>query len=173
MFRTGDLFVKDELGYLYFKDRMGDSFRWKGENVSTNELKLNQFASYCTNIQVEYVISNLTPKKNDVVVFGVKIPFSDGQAGMAVIADDSKTLDLPTLTEGIKKSLPSYARPLFLRIVEEIEQTGTHKMKKTDFQKDAYDISKCSSNIYFLLNGKYTPLTTELYDEIVSGKRNL
>lgn len=107
----GDSFVEDELGFLYFQDRLGDTFRWKGENVSTN--------------MVEYVISNLTPGKNDVIVFGVKIPFTDGQAGMAVLADDQEnSVDLVALSLAIKKALPSYARPLFLRIVSQIEQTG-------------------------------------------------
>jgi len=74
--------------------------------------------------EVEYVISNLTPNKHDVVVFPVKIPSTDGQAGMAVIADEENNFDLDLLSTNIKKSLPSYAIPLFIRLVKEIEMTG-------------------------------------------------
>jgi len=81
-----------------------------GENVSTTE--------------VEYVICNFTPSKLDTVAFPVKVPHTDGQAGMAVIADPKNTLDMNDISEKVKKHLPSYAIPLFLRIANEIEMTG-------------------------------------------------
>ncbi|OXA54746.1 Long-chain fatty acid transport protein 1 [Folsomia candida] len=159
VFRTGDLFMKDELGYLYFKDRLGDSFRWKGENVSTTE--------------VEYIISNLTDKL-DVVVFPVEVPNADGKCGMAAIADENNNLNLDELSSKIKKTLPSYAIPLFLRIVPSIEITGTHKMKKTELQKEGFGV-KSDKNVYFWSNeeGKYVPFTNDLYEKIVAGNIKL
>ena len=101
--------VQDEYGYFYFRDRSGDTFRWKGENVSTTE--------------VEAVISSITGLK-DCVVFGVKIPGTEGSAGMVTIADPEKSLDLQQLTATVNSSLPAYARPLFVRVSKEIETTG-------------------------------------------------
>ena len=101
--------MQDDYGYFYFKDRIGNTFRWKGENVATAE--------------VEAVISNMTGLR-DCVVYGVQIPGTEGRAGMAAIADPGKTLDLQKLTEAINNSLPSYARPLFLRIPDVIDTTG-------------------------------------------------
>jgi solute carrier family 27 fatty acid transporter 1/4 len=101
----------DEMGYFYFKDRTGDTFRWKGENCSTAE--------------VEAVVSNVADLK-DSVAFGVEVPGNEGRAGMSAIADPEGTLDLDALTAGINKSLPSYARPLFIRILHQVELTGKH-----------------------------------------------
>ena len=106
----GDVFTRDAQGYYYFQDRMGDSFRWKAENVSTT--------------LVEGVLHKLT-KLKDVVVYGVKIPGADGKAGMAAIADPESHLNLDTIAEDLIKALPKYARPIFFRIVSEIEYTGT------------------------------------------------
>lgn len=110
-FLSGDILVADELGYLYFKDRTGDTFRWKGENVSTSE--------------VEAVLSNLVDYK-DVVVYGVEIRGQEGRAGMAAVLDPDKAVDLKALAEGIKKALPSYARPIFVRVLEKLDLTGTN-----------------------------------------------
>jgi len=161
-FRTGDLFVQDELGYLYFKDRMGESFRWKGENVSSTE--------------VEYVISNLTSKKLDSVVFPVKVPHTDGQAGMVVVGlGDEDSLDIDELSSNVRKTLASYAVPLFLRVTKQIEMTGTHKMKKADFQQSGYNPNMDDQNdkFYFWTKEKYIPLTKDLYEKINSGEMNL
>jgi len=99
----------DDFGYLYFKDRTGDTFRWKGENVSTTE--------------VESIISTHCDYK-DAVVYGVKVPNTEGRAGMVAIADEIQNLDLHRLANGLKKSLPHYARPLFLRIMDSVDVTG-------------------------------------------------
>jgi solute carrier family 27 fatty acid transporter 1/4 len=99
----------DDLGYFYFKDRQGDTFRWKGENVSTAE--------------VESVISRACGMK-DAAVYGVVIPGADGRAGMSAIADPENVLDLEALEAAVTKELPIYARPLFLRVLNHIDMTG-------------------------------------------------
>lgn len=157
-FRTGDVLVMDEFGYFFFKDRTGDTFRWKGENCSTAE--------------VEAVVSNVCGLK-DAVVYGVEIPGSDGRAGMAAILDPDESLDLEALAAGVTKSLPAYARPLFIRIVKQIDMTGTYKMKKVDLQKEGFDGTKISDKILFFSGGKYIPVDNELYSKISSGQMRL
>ena len=99
--------MRDKYGYMYFCDRTGDTFRWRGENVST--------------IEIENIISSML-NTVEVVVYGVEIPGEEGKAGMATIV--AQNVDIETLAFQIKSSLPSYARPLFLRIVSEVEHTG-------------------------------------------------
>ena len=118
--------VADKYGYLYFCDRTGDTFRWKGENVST--------------VEVENILMNIL-QQNDIVVFGVAIPGwgitivdsekeflcleTDGKAGMAVVIDDSGLINMNTLVKDlIKNGLPPYARPCFIRLTKHIEMTG-------------------------------------------------
>ncbi|KAK3867856.1 hypothetical protein Pcinc_026713 [Petrolisthes cinctipes] len=147
----------DDEGYLFFKDRTGDTFRWKGENVSTGE--------------VEGVVSRCAGHK-DVVVYGVEVPGAEGRAGMAAIIDDAGTLDLEQLYSSMTRSLPSYARPLFLRTVKQLEMTGTFKLKKVTIQKEGFDPTIIKDRLYFL-DAKlkaYVPLTTDLYQAITAGK---
>jgi acyl-CoA synthetase (AMP-forming)/AMP-acid ligase II len=98
--------------------------RWRGENVSTNE--------------VEAVISSLL-EQQDTIVYGVEVPGNEGRAGMAAIVEPSGGLDLTSFLTSIQKRLPSYARPLFLRLVAQLDITGTFKMKKTDLQKEGFN----------------------------------
>jgi solute carrier family 27 fatty acid transporter 1/4 len=154
-FRSGDVLVRDELGYFYFKDRQGDTFRWKGENVSTTE--------------VEGVISKIC-NLTDAAVYGVQIPGADGRVGMAAIADPDGILDLDMLATQIIKQLPSYARPLFIRIKTHIDMTGTHKMKKTDLQEEAYDLSKVKDPLYYLCGGKYIPFDQDAAQKLERGE---
>ena len=108
-FFSGDLMMTDSLGYVYFCDRLGDTYRWRGENVST--------------IEVENVISrNLNSR--EVVVYGVEVPGQEGKAGMAAINCEPNEIDLKQLGDKLKKDLPSYARPVFLRFVKTLEHTG-------------------------------------------------
>jgi len=108
-FITGDLLVSDDFGYFFFKDRTGDTFRWKGENVSTAE--------------VESVVSRACGNK-DAAVYGVEVPGTDGRAGMSAIADTANDIDLESLHEAVSKELPAYARPMFLRVLNHIDMTG-------------------------------------------------
>ncbi|CAG9792846.1 unnamed protein product [Diatraea saccharalis] len=154
-FNTGDILVMDHFGYFYFKDRTGDTFRWRGENVSTAE--------------VEGVISTLVGLK-DAVVYGVKIPNVEGKAGMAAISDPEKKIDLKQLAQGLK-SLPTYARPLFLRIMPAPPLTVTFKLKKKELMEQGFTLNLHNDPMYFLdqKSGEYIPLTQKLYDEILRG----
>lgn len=158
IFNSGDILVMDELGYFYFKDRTGDTFRWRGENVATSE--------------VETVISNVIGFK-DATVYGVEIPGNEGKAGMVAIYDDKNSLNLEGFAEKLKKVLPSYARPRFIRILSELPMTGTYKLKKKDLQQDAFDIKKVKDPIYFLNNDTYVKLTEKYYNDIIKEKIQL
>ncbi|XP_044596472.1 long-chain fatty acid transport protein 4-like isoform X3 [Cotesia glomerata] len=155
-FHSGDIVVADEFGYLYFKDRTGDTFRWKGENVSTSE--------------VEAILSNLTNYR-DCVVYGVEVTGSEGRAGMAAIHDENETLDLNEFVKNVKENLPSYARPLFIRILTKIDLTGTFKLKKKDLQEEGYNPRKVNDKLYYLdPKSGYQLITPEVYDQILQGK---
>ncbi|XP_071445768.1 long-chain fatty acid transport protein 4-like [Hetaerina americana] len=159
-FHTGDILVMDELGYLYFKDRKGDTFRWKGENVSTTE--------------VESVISKIAGLV-DVIVYGVEVPGTEGRAGMAAIVNQHSSLDLVGLARKLVDHLPAYARPLFLRVVPQIDLTGTFKLKKTDLQQEGFDPTVVKDQLYFCNKAgeDYKPLTPQLYQEIITGAMRL
>lgn len=154
-FLSGDILTADERGNLFFVDRTGDTFRWKGENCSTTE--------------IEAQVSNEAGYR-DSVVYGVEIVNMEGRAGMAAISDPELTLSIKELSVNLIKSLPSYARPQFLRILEKIDMTGTCKLKKLDLQKEGFNPNNISDKLYFL-NGKtsqYEPLTIEVYNKILN-----
>lgn len=159
-FNSGDILVSDILGYFYFRDRTGDTFRWRGENVATSE--------------VEAVISNVVGL-HDCVVFGVTIPDVEGRAGMAAIVDPDHQIDVDKLSGGIRGSLPSYARPLFIRLLKELPMTGTFKMKKRDLVQDGYDLDRVKDPIYFLnaADGKYKLFTPKDFDDVKTGRARL
>lgn len=158
-FISGDILVADELGYLYFKDRTGDTFRWKGENVSTSE--------------VEAIISNFINYK-DCIIYGVEVHGAEGRAGMAAICDENDTLNLKQLSSDIKDQLPFYARPQFLRILSKVDLTSTFKLKKKDLQEDGFDPKRIQDKLYYFDSKLgYQLLTKEVFDEIQSGKIKL
>lgn len=156
-FNTGDIFTRDENGYYYFRDRTGDTFRWKGENVSTNEVE---------------DILGLILNERDVTVYGVEIAGNEGKAGMAAIADPERNVDIEELHGPISAKLPSYSIPMFIRRVNSLPKTGTFKFQKANLQKQGYDIHKIDDELYFLdlVKKRYVPLKEELYDQIVQGK---
>ncbi|XP_034934364.1 long-chain fatty acid transport protein 4-like isoform X2 [Chelonus insularis] len=155
-FHSGDIVVADEFGYLYFKDRTGDTFRWKGENVSTSE--------------VEAIVSNLINYR-DCIVYGVEVHGAEGRAGMAAIYDENGTLDINELGKNIKENVPTYARPLFIRILSKIDLTGTFKLKKKDLQEEGYNPKRIRDKLYYLdSKSGYQLLTPEIYDQIEQGK---
>jgi fatty-acyl-CoA synthase len=154
-FRTGDLMRRDEHGYFYFVDRIGDTFRWKGENVSTGEVGEALLA---------------VPGIREANVYGVAIPGVDGRAGMASLVVDGD-FDLDGLPKRLA-ALPPYARPIFLRLAPRIEVTGTFKQRKVDLVREGFDPSSISDPIYALDNdtGKYERLTQTRFSEIQSGQ---
>jgi fatty-acyl-CoA synthase len=154
-FRTGDLMRQDKDGYFYFVDRIGDTFRWKGENVSTTE--------------VAEVISRY-PGVDEANVYGVKIDRIDGRAGMAAITP-GEDFKLDGLRDYLVRELPSYARPIFVRITPAIETTGTFKFRKIDLVRDGFDPAKIEQKLYFDHpdESRYVPLTRELFAQIQGG----
>ena len=160
-FLSGDILVVDELGYLFFKDRIGDTFRWKAENVSTAE--------------VEAVVSNVADLK-DVCVYGVEVPGCEGRAGMAAILDPTKSLDLAALAKELNNVLPAYARPLFVRLVSALDMTGTYKLKKSQLQKEAFDPAKTGDDAVFLLDPAsqtFVPFVGDVQQKFYAGKIRL
>ena len=158
-FRTGDLMRKDKNGYFYFIDRIGDTFRWKGENVSTTEVE-EAFG------QFEGVL--------ETNVYGVAVPGRDGRAGMAaIVAKDN--LNLTALRDNLARQLPEYARPVFLRIRRNNDVTTTFKQRKIDFVKDGFDPSRTGDPIYFNdpQRKAFVRLDAPLYDRINSGELRL
>ena len=157
-FNTGDLLRNMGFRHAQFADRMGDTFRWKGENVATQE--------------VEKAIDTF-PGVSSSAVYGIAIPGSDGKAGMAAIIRDEKTpLDLSGLPGHLKTSLPKYAVPLFVRFVPDFESTATHKIKKINLKNEGYDPSQVKEGVYALLPGSdaYVAVNDEIYRNIVAGK---
>ena len=161
-FRTGDLLKKDEHAYIYFVDRIGDTFRWKAENVSTNEVA--EALAVFEGIKLPNV-------------YGVAMPDTDGRAGMAAVTlDDTNSLDGAALAAHVDKFLPAYARPIFIRVQPEAETTGTFKYRKVELVKDGYDLTKLKEGerIYVRLPGSdaYDILTPELQDKTDKGEIN-
>lgn len=160
-FNTGDLMVQDQEDFLYFWDRIGDTFRWKGENIATTE--------------VADVIGMLDFIEESNV-YGVAVPDCEGKAGMAsIILKPNKSLDLEKVYEQVITFLPTYAYPRFLRIQETMEVTGTFKPKKFQLVQEGFSPLKISDPLYFMDNLKkaYVPLTKELYDQIMLGEIRL
>ncbi|CAL1601800.1 unnamed protein product [Knipowitschia caucasica] len=157
---SGDVMVMDDYGYIYFMDRSGDTFRWRGENVSSTE--------------VEGVLSALLGHA-DVAVYGVSVPGVEGKAGMAAIGHTGGSLDLDTFVINMKKALPSYARPLFLRLMPAVETTGTFKITKTKLQREGYKPQNSSERLYFLdiRVDRYVELTHETYQDLTEGRMRL
>jgi fatty-acyl-CoA synthase len=154
-FRTGDLLKRDTQGYYYFIDRIGDTFRWKGENVSTNEVaeRLTAF-----------------PGITEAIVYGVTVGSADGRAGMAAIST-ADGFDLAALYAYLQRELPPFARPLFVRLHAMIETTGTFKYRKLDFVHDGFDPERLSDAIFFAdpEAEAFVPMTAALRDRLNAG----
>ncbi len=157
-FNTGDMLRNMGYRHAQFADRLGDTFRWKGENVATQE--------------VEKAIDSF-PGVSSSAVYGITMPHSDGKAGMGAIVKDDKTpLDISKLAGHLKASLPKYAVPIFIRFVPDFEWTATHKIKKTNLKTQGYDLSQVQEGMYVLLpeSEKYEMLNDEIYRNIAAGK---
>ena len=153
--RTGDLMRKDEQGYFYFVDRIGDTFRWKGENVATCEVA----EAICA-----------FPGVKHANVYGVTVPATEGRAGMATLVTEDE-LDLAEFRRHLMDRLPPYARPLFLRIRKNMDLTGTFKYSKTDLVRQGFNPASSDDVVYFnhLESGAFTRLDQQLYERIQMG----
>jgi fatty-acyl-CoA synthase len=155
-FRTGDLMRRDAHGYFYFVDRIGDTFRWKGENVSTGEVGEALAA---------------VPGILEANVYGVSVVGAEGRAGMAALVVNGD-FNLDELPVRLKNRLAPYARPIFLRLSPRIDVTGTFKQRKVDLVREGFDPAAIADPVYFLDpdTGKYERLTPERYADIVAGR---
>ncbi|MFO1366088.1 MAG: long-chain-acyl-CoA synthetase [Acinetobacter parvus] len=158
-FNTGDLVRDIGFRHAQFVDRLGDTFRWKGENVSTTEVE---------NMVCEY------HKIAEAVVYGVEIPNTNGRAGMAAITlvdgEELNEADLSAMVNVFKKCLPSYAIPVFLRVQAKVETTGTFKYQKNKLKEDAFNPAKTSERLLVLLPGAtaYCDVNAEIFNNIQS-----
>ncbi|GAA6227233.1 long-chain fatty acid transport protein 6, partial [Lates japonicus] len=160
-FITGDLMAEDHEGFICFRDRVGDTFRWKGENVATTEVTE-------TLGLVDFI--------QEVNVYGVEIPGHEGRAGMAaMIIRPAHTFDGKKLFEHVMRDLPTYARPLFIRLQEIMEMTSTFKQQKFQLVQSGFNPSMISEPLYVLdyQQKNYIPLTDSIYQSILAGERKL
>jgi fatty-acyl-CoA synthase len=153
--RSGDLMRRDKAGFFYFLDRLGDTFRWKGENVATTEVA--QVISGCAGVR-------------EANVYGVAVPGHEGRAGMmALVVDEG--FDLSRLHAHVAERLPAYARPLFLRVSQGLTATATFKQVKGELAREGFDPEIVSDPLYFddVARGEYVALDATLHAGIVSG----
>jgi len=157
-FNTGDMIRDIGFGHCQFADRLGDTFRWKGENVATMEVEkiLHQFdeIDQCT-------------------VYGVEVPGSDGKLGMAAVIPfgEVESFDTKGLAQMLVESLPAYAVPRFLRFIKEFDTTPTAKIKKTRLQDQGFNLDEVDDPLYILPLGSttYEPLSEERYQSVLNG----
>ena len=163
-FNTGDILKTMDVGFALgrkhyqFVDRVGDTFRWKSENVSTNEVA---------------EILNLFNQVNMANVYGVKIPKSEGRAGMVAFNCELKEFKWSDFSKFVAEKLPKYAQPIFIRIIKELETTGTFKLKKNDLREEAYHLDKIKGDQIYIKkpgNSSYEVLDKSYYDIIMSGE---
>ena len=143
--------------HYQFVDRIGDTFRWKSENVSTNEVA---------------EILNAYEDVNMANVFGVKVPNSEGRAGMVAFNCDLDSFDWDKFSNFVDDKLPTYARPVFVRVTKELETTGTFKLKKNELREEAFHIDKVGNDAIYVRKPKsdtYCILDEDYYSVISSG----
>lgn len=160
-FNTGDLVRDQGYRHIQFVDRVGDTFRWKGENVATTEVEaaLNRFAGI-----------------EQAVAYGVAVPGADGRAGMvALTLSPGGSLDGAALARHLQAELPAYAVPLFIRLKPEQEVTGTFKFKKVDLKREGFDPASVSDPLWVLRDRQqgYEPLDATIYRGIEEGRIRL
>ena len=158
-YRSGDLMRRDAQGFFYFVDRVGDTFRWKGENVSTTEVAA--VIAACRGV-------------SEVAVYGVRVPNADGRAGMAALVVTAG-FELAELHRTVAAALPAYARPVFLRIAARLETTGTFKLRTQELARQGFDPAVAGDALCFddAARGEYVPLDAALYQRIACGKQRL
>jgi fatty-acyl-CoA synthase len=158
-FRTGDLMMLDESGYFHFVDRIGDTFRWKGENVATSEV--NEAVVDCSGVI-------------EATTYGVEVPGADGRAGMVAIVTDDR-FDLGEFRDHLVRRLPAYACPIFVRICAALDTTETFKQKKQDLIRAGFDPHRVTDPLFFRdpKSGAFVPIDAACYARIVEGSIRL
>ncbi|KAL6479599.1 hypothetical protein MHYP_G00130320 [Metynnis hypsauchen] len=160
-FNSGDLLKADGQGFLYFQDRIGDTFRWKGENVATSEVA-------DVLLSVDFI--------EEANVYGVKVPGHEGRIGMAVVKlKEGRSFDGAALFEQVQSLLPAYAQPRFIRIQVALEVTGTFKQVKMRLAEEGFNPNTIRDPLYFLEDRKrtYVPMTEEIVNSITAGQLRL
>jgi acyl-CoA synthetase (AMP-forming)/AMP-acid ligase II len=160
-FRTGDLLRRDAGGWYYFVDRIGDTFRWKGENVATQEVA---------------DVLNGAPGVTESNVYGVEIPGADGRAGMAaVVLVDGAAFDGAGFYRHAAAHLPAYARPAFVRLLREMDVTGTLKQRKHALAAEGYDLARIGEPLFVRDDARetYVPLDAAVLHAVRTGRYRL
>ncbi len=152
--RTGDLMRRDAEGFYYFLDRVGDTFRWKGENVAAAEVA---------------AVLRACPGVADALVYGVRVEGAEGRAGMAALTG---TVDLDDLARRLE-ALPRWARPVFLRLTDAIARTETFKPKRALYAAQGFDPTRSGDRLFVLAGDVYLALTAEIFAQIATGARRL
>lgn len=156
-YNTGDMLRVDAQGYLYFVDRLGDTYRWKGENVSTQEVGEQL---------------TMVPWVHEATVYGIQIPGADGRAGMAaLVLEPGAAFDPATFYAHVAEYLPPYAQPLFVRVRANLDVTGTFKHQKVALRNAGFDPAHIEEDLYFRDGAAqaYVPLTSALHADILAG----
>jgi len=158
-FDSGDVVRDMGCRHIQFVDRTGDTYRWKGENVSTSEVEQ---------------VCNQFPEIKESIAYGVEIPKTNGRAGMLTVTlkEGTKDFNSKGFYNYISKELPPYAVPVFVRIDKELEVTGTFKYQKSGLKKEGFDITKISSPVKVALPGKdeYVELTEDIKQKIENAE---
>ncbi|TAM14355.1 MAG: long-chain-acyl-CoA synthetase, partial [Rhodanobacter sp.] len=154
---SGDLLRCDADGYCWFVDRIGDTFRWNSENVSTTEVA-DQLGDF--------------PGMDSITVYGVQVPDHEGRAGMAaVVMHDGRAFDPKAFWRLASERLPRYAAPLFVRVPPAADMTGNYKLRKVDLQREGYDRAQVADPLYVRDDAAqaYLPLTSETLGRVLHG----
>nr|XP_046248216.1 very long-chain acyl-CoA synthetase-like [Scatophagus argus] len=159
-FNSGDLLKIDNEGFVYFQDRIGDTFRWKGENVATTEVADHLLMVDCI---------------EEANVYGVKVPGHEGRIGMAALKlKENMDFDDKATYQHVKNHLPSYARPRFIRIQSALVVTGTFKQMKMKLAEEGFNPAVISDPLFYLEDNKgYVPMTQEIFNSIAEGRVRL
>nr|XP_038023945.1 LOW QUALITY PROTEIN: solute carrier family 27 member 3 [Anas platyrhynchos] len=160
-FSTGDLMEQDAAQFVRFRDRTGDTYRWKGENVATTEV-------------AEVLAAH--EALQEVTVYGVSVPGHEGRAGMAaLVLRPGCRLDGAGLYQHVAELLPPYAQPRFLRLQERLEMTATFKQQKVRLAQEGFDPARVPDPLFLLDEAAraYVPLGPALWEDIVAGRRRL
>ncbi|HMZ01797.1 MAG TPA: long-chain-acyl-CoA synthetase, partial [Burkholderiaceae bacterium] len=154
---SGDLLRCDADGYCWFVDRIGDTFRWNSENVSTTEVA-DQLGDF--------------PGMDALTIYGVQVPGREGRAGMAaVVMHPGTAFDAQAFWALATSRLPRYAAPLFLRLAPAADMTGNYKLRKVDLQREGFDAARVRDPLLVRDDaaGRYVPLTPEALQRALHG----